>query len=144
MPPFKMLILTKSLIPNSNLKKKPMKNNNKPEKQNILGQICQLKDIKWTQYDCWQRIKKAIHRTTNNNLLNSAGCSDSGMNKVSVLPLRKVNCSSGGKKKKTACFSVTLTKAECVGQQFTGQTLILTLWLEQWKTQKWLWHQVHP
>lgn len=29
-----------------------MKNNNKPEKQNILGQICQLKDIKWTQYDC--------------------------------------------------------------------------------------------
>lgn len=69
---FKVLKFSKSLIVCPNLERRSI-GNNKPLTE-YFTKISQLKDIKWRQYACWQRIKKAFHRTTNNNLLSSQGC----------------------------------------------------------------------
>ena len=136
---FKVLKFSKSLIVCPNLERRSIKNN-KPEKQNVLQKIFQLKDIKWTQYDCWQRMKKAIHRTTNNNLLSSQGYEwfrdEQGL--IPALEYFKYSTEN------TVCLYLTLIKSKCVRSWFVWQTLTPTLWLELQKTQKWIPHGLHP
>ena len=136
---FKVLKFSKSLIVCPNLERRSIRNN-KPEKQNVLQKIFQLKDIKWTQYDCWQRVKKAIHRPTNNNLLSSQGYEWFRDEQGLIPALEYFKYRTGN----TGCLYMTLIKSKCVRSWFIWQTLTPTLWLELQKTQKWIPRGLHP